>query len=117
MKESNANLEKEGEKENNIFGNYKILKQFEEKDLFLASRKEKKISSQNNYLLKRIEVKSETEKLKIYKNINKYNLVHLEERVDDKIILFILMKVTKSINFQRINEFVVKKEEDAWSFL
>ncbi len=46
MKESNVNFEKEEENENqiNILNNYKILKKFEEKDLFLVSRNEKKIT-------------------------------------------------------------------------
>ena len=97
----------------NILNNYKILKKFEEKDLFLVSRNEKKINY--NYLLKKIVVKSETEKKKICKKIIKYNLVYFEESEDDKIVLFILMKVTDSSNIQRINEFISKKEEDAWT--
>ena len=46
MKESNVNIEQEEENENEInkFENYKILKKFEEKDLFLVSRNEKKIT-------------------------------------------------------------------------
>ena len=46
MKESNVNFEKEEENENqiNILNNYKILKKFEEKDLFLVSRNKKKIT-------------------------------------------------------------------------
>ena len=113
MKESNANFEKEEENENqiNILNNYKILKKFEEKDLFLVSKDEKKICY--NYLMKRIVVKSDTEKKKICQKIIKYNLEHFEESEDDKIILFILMKVGKSSNIQRINEFVIKKEKDA----
>ena len=115
MKESNVNFEKEEENENqiNILNNYKILKKFEEKDLFLVSRNEKK--NNYNYLLKKIVVKSETEKTKICEKINKYNLVYFEESEDDKIVLFILMKVTDSSNIQRISEFMIKKEEDAWT--
>jgi len=115
MKESNVDFKKEEENENqiNILNNYKILKQFEEKDLFLVSRNEKKIN--NNYLLKKIVVKSETEKMKICEKIKKYNLVYFEESEDDKIVLFFLMKVTDSSNIQRINEFILKKEEDAWT--
>ena len=62
MKESNVNIEQEEENENEInkLENYKILKKFEEKDLFLVSRNKKKISY--NYLLKKIVVKNETEK-------------------------------------------------------
>ena len=83
MEESNVNFEKEEENENqiNILNNYKILKKFEEKDLFLVSRNEKK--NNYNYLLKKIVVKSETEKKKICKKINKYNLVYFEENEDD----------------------------------
>jgi len=65
--------------------------------------------------LKKIVVKSETEKKKICEKINKYNLVYFEESEDDKIVLFILMKVTDSSNIQRLNEFISKKEEDAWT--
>ena len=65
--------------------------------------------------MKKIVVKSETEKKKICEKINKYNLVYFEESEDDKIVLFILMKVTDSSNIQRINEFILKKEEDAWT--
>ena len=109
MKESNVNFEKEEENENqiNILNNYKILKKFEEKDLFLVSRNEKK--NNYNYLLKKIVVKSETEKKKICEKINKYNLVYFEESEDDKIVLFFLMKVTDSSNIQRINEFILKR--------
>ena len=107
-------MEKSNKKEigKNILENYKILKIFEEKDLFLVSKNEKKINY--NYLLKRIEVKDESEKKEICKKINKYNLVHFEESEDDKIILYIFMKITKSFDIIRINEFIVKKEEDAW---
>ena len=42
MKESNVNFENENQI--NILNNYKILKKFEEKDLFLVSRNEKKLA-------------------------------------------------------------------------
>ena len=113
MKESSDSFEKEGENENekNILKNYKILKKFEEKDLFLVSKNEKKICY--NYLMKRIVVKSDKEKKEICQKIIKYYLEHFEESEDDKIVLFILMKVSKSSNIQRINEFEIKKEKDA----
>ena len=84
-----------------------------ERFFLVSNNNNKKNCSENNYFLKRISLNKKANKNVLYEKLKKFNLDWFEQINNDKIIIFILMEVTKCEKFKELKEIIVTDEEKA----